>query len=287
MGWWGGRNTERVRDRIVGWGGYEKIVKMQEELLLGGGKKAILWQRRESGEKCLCMRGGLPQSPHSVCYGTGIVGGYRQINSREIYLYRDNNKIRVYSDEKGSEEYLIVGNSVETDWFDGRTEGGFVGSVEFVVYRGGGTVVEFSIDGIEWRGELELPVERFKIRLRDIDNVFEICRVRIKERKDNWMYFAENPPLRMEQLFRWGVDVQPFDVRVWTISDRVMLKTGDVIRWLEGYYEGLRYSIVNVRVTQFVRERDMKEPDRGSSNVLTQVVGARKIKSSEELFRLW
>lgn len=288
MSWWSGIHTRSPRDRFVSWNSYSKIVEMQNELLKAGGKKALYWQRRKSGEVCPCARNGMPQSPHSICYGTGIVGGFRLYNSREIYLYRVDNNIKVWSDEKGIvETYPIVANMIETDWYDGNTFD-FVGKIESVVYKGG-TRVEFSSDGINWfdTNNFNLPVDQFKIKLSNIDTLFEVCRIRIKEKNDNWMYFAENPPLRMEQLFRWGIDMQPFDVRVWTISDNVIIRTGDVIKWLEGYYAGERYTVVNARVTQFVREKDNNTPDLDSSNVLTQILGMRKVKSAEELFRIW
>jgi hypothetical protein len=295
MPYWAGLHTTTPRDRIVSWEGYYKIVDMQEQLLRTAGKKAVVWQRLSAGEKCPCMRNDMPMNPHSICYGTGIVGGYKQFNRREIYVYRSgSNEIKIW-DEYNNSVQVLSGAVVESDWIDGNSGINVTGDMEWDVKKEGSVSVWVSFNGISWEEVLvgrkfSFPVERFKLRLTNIDSRFEILRIRLSRDSNNWWYFAENPPLRMEQLFRWGIDMQPFDVRVWTIIDEekgLVLRTGDLLHWLEGYYAGYRYSVVNNRVTQFVREVDAGVADSNSSGILTQILGMRKVKSAEQDYRVW
>jgi hypothetical protein len=295
MPYWAGLHTTTPRDRIVNWEGYYRIVDMQEQLLKTAGKKAVVWQRLSAGEKCPCMRNDMPMNPHSICYGTGIVGGYRQFNRREIYVYRSgSNEIKIW-DEYNNSVQVLSGAVVESDWIDGNSGINVVGDMEWDVKKEGSVSIWISFSGISWEEviagrKFSFPVERFKLRLMNIDSRFEILRIRLSRDSDNWWYFAENPPLRMEQLFRWGIDVQPFDIRVWTIIDEkkgLVLRTGDLLHWLEGYYAGYRYSVVNNRVTQFVREADAGVADSNGSGILTQILGMRKVKSAEQDYRVW
>lgn len=295
MPYWSGLHSVTPRDRIVSWNGYDRVVEMQEQLLKTAGKKAVVWQRIDIGERCPCARGGMPMSPHSICYGTGIVGGYVQFNRREVYVYRSSDsEVKVWDMFNNVVQVLnISGGSVESDWIDGRGGVLVADFLGYNLYKRGSAEVLISVDGVNWvnleNENVIFPVDRFKVKLNNITSQFEVLRLRISKEKENWWYFAENPPLRMEQLFRWGIDVQPFDVRVWTIIDEkkgLVFRTGDLILWLEGYYAGYRYSVVNNRVTQFVRERDYGI-DSDSSGILTQVLGMRKVKSAEQDYRVW
>jgi hypothetical protein len=293
--YWSGLHTITPRDRVVSWDGYGKIVDMQEKLLRTAGKKAVVWQRLSAGVKCPCMRNDMPMNPHSICYGTGIVGGYKQFNSREIYVYKSGvDEIKIW-DEYNNVVQVLNGTVMESDWIDGKSGINVVSNMSWQVKKEGSIEIWISFNDVNWElleegKEFKFPVERFKLRLLDVDNKFEILRIRLNKEANNWWYFAENPPLRMEQLFRWGIDVQPFDIRVWTIIDEskgLVFRTGDVVLWLEGYYAGYRYSIVNNRVTQFVREADTGVADSNSSGILTQIMGMRKVKVAEQDYRIW
>ncbi len=285
---WSGRDSETIRDIFVNLDVYSKIKNMQTHLLLAGAKKAQLWYRMFEDEEnyslCPCVKDSpstLPQKPHSICYGTGIVGGYRKYGYKELIVYRKNaQEVLNIDDYKTNYDIDIVGNTIETDWID--LDQDIIAGTKIIYYNYGNTMskVLFSTDGANWRQELALyPASKFKIRITDIDNLFECVRFRIQVKPQPFILLSERPPSRLIALIREGLKENPFDIECWTIGSSV-LYSGDLIRWMEGYYKGQFYSVSSVRVSQFVRTAD-------ESETLTQVLGMRRILPAEQLSRIW
>jgi len=286
MSWWGGRdqNTDTVRDWFVTFGAFQKVTEMQYNLLTAAGKKCELWFRNLSTtEKCPCNTNNTPLNPHYICYGTGYVGGYSKYGYREWTIYRKSNTILRFFDGTNAYDMTIAGNAVTTNDIVGTNP--VIAPMLSDTY-GAGMTVKYSIDNTNWTDTLNLPVAKFKIRISNISALFEASRFRVKTTATPWIYLSENPPTRFEQLFKQGLDSTPFDIRTWTIGD-FRLYSGDVIKWLEGQYVDQRYTMVNTRPTQFVKDYDEQVADRYSSDLLSQIATMRKVKQSEQLGRIW
>jgi len=280
--WWSGKDTPSIRDRFLSFNSFDKIRGMQEELLNAGGKKCHVWFRVYTHGSCTCVEeDGQAKSNHPVCYGTGFIGGYEKYGYDTFVVYRkDSNTLRVVGD--GVDETVpILSNQVEFDWIQAKDEYG--GDVEYKLEgKRSRATVEFSSNGVDWSGTLTFPVQtgQFKVRITSIDGFLESLRFRVKKVDDVFIRLSENPPRRLEQLLREGLIQEPFDIRAWTISRDFIITSGDIIEWIEGVWTGERYIATTLTQSQFVLDAEQ-------SSFLTQILGMRKIRSVEQLYRVW
>lgn len=300
MSWWSGVHTNSIRDRFIVWDSYDKLREMQLLLLKSGAKKARWWSLLYQGVLCPCAKenNGVPQNPHYLCYGTGVLGGYHLFGTYEWMITRDfvtgSNGLMAIDINKGvviNTGGTISDNQIVSDWIDaqGYRSTGFV-QAQYDLYRDNAGKVEFTTSGDAWQDALYFPCSSFRVRVtgQDVVSRFRYLRLRVFERDDAWVYLSETPPLRLEQIFRWGIDTQPFDVRVWTIMDGdAVLKTGDIIEWLEGAWTGMRYTVVNNKISQMPLLEDTFRPSVVAFKVLSQVLSMRKVKASEQDAQVW
>jgi len=300
MGWWSGIDTVSPRDRFVTWDTYSKIRDLQLSLLKATAKKAYWWSLLYQGVCCSCSKEseGVPENPHDLCYGTGIVGGYHLFGTHEWIVTLDfvtgSGLLMVVDVNKGV--IVSVGGSVSddeivSDWIDvSDLSLSDFAPMQYRLYRADIGTVQFSYIGDFWEDSLYLPHDKFRVRIvgTNVKRKFRSLRLRVVDRAAPWVYLSETPPLRLEQLFRWGIDTQPFDVRVWTILDGdALLKTGDIVEWLEGAWSGMRYTVVSNKISQFPVVSDASVPETSSFKLLSQVLSMRKVKVSEQDGRVW
>ena len=281
--YWGGRDSATPKERILSYNGYDKIKDMQTALLKTGAKRALLWTRYYDADNiqvCPCTNSeGLPQSPHSICYATGIVGGYRRWGYQEWIIYRtDSTHLIVYDYSTGT-TFPIRGNTIISDWLIVADNATSDALIEVYMYGHTASVVKYSIDGNNWVDNLVILPPKFKIEISNIDSLFESLRIAIKISDENYIYLSESPPERMEELLRHGMDSSSFEIRCWTVLDKI-LRTGDVIKWTEGRFNGQLYTLVPMRVSQLPNSES-------TSDMLSQFVGMRRVKLGEQLAKLW
>lgn len=264
MSYWSGYSTKWARDRIIGWDGVAKIKAMQRELLVAGAKSAKVWKRMWSGVRCSCVMSERPVKPHMVCYGTGVVVGFRQIGYDDIVIWRefDREDVRaVIGDREIGISVVNLGNrdvSVVTEWIDGQ---GWVGELNWFRNKNWGSV-EITVDDAEWFevNSLVLPVERFKVRINGNDNFgFFRAKVRKKNEQELWL-ISEIPVRRLEELLRWARAEVTGDVSAWCLADEPELWTGDLIEWTEGKFMNKRFKVVDRVMTQFKMNEDVSVP---------------------------
>lgn len=279
MTWWAGASTAHVRDRIVGWGGLQKIQGMQEELLMAGGKRSRFWQRLWAGSLCPCVKENQPQVPHSICYGTGWVGGYKEYGWREWLIYRKSALLYGVITPEGSYDIIptVVGtqHTVTTNYIPGTMlTAGLVKSNQART----GITITYSVNSTVWTPTLTGPVTQFKIRIVAEERNIEIVRVRGKESADE-ILISEQPPRRVAELLKWGLEDKVGDIRCWTIAQPV-LYSGDIVEWKEGQWDGQRYTIVDKKASQFRKTAT-------ESEAITQLLSMRKADLSQQIGRIW
>lgn len=264
MSYWSGYSTKYARDKITGCDSVAQIKAMQRELLIAGAKSAKVWKRIWSGVKCSCVMSERPVRPHMVCYGTGIVVGFRQLGYEDIVVWRDFDSSVVSGVVNNSVLNVSVvdlggGNvQVVTDWISGSD---WSGELQWFRNKNWGSV-EVSIDDMNWFNvnELVLPVDKFKIRISgNVD--FGFFRAKVRKRGENELWLiSEQPVRRLEELLRWARAEVTGDVSAWCLADEPELWTGDLLEWTEGRFVSKRFKVVDRVMTQFKVDDNSSEP---------------------------
>ncbi len=279
MSFWTGRKEDggisRARDKMLSFGARERILDLQDELLTAGGKKVFLWLRRWTGEFCVCNKQGQVISPHSICWGTGLVGGYRKYGFIDWIIYKKTDLKYGVITPILDYEVSMVNNQVTTNWINGT---GFIGDVTKNVLRRD-IQVQYTVDDLIWSDNLTLPQTQFKIRI-NINDDFEIIRVRgAKINHKDYILMSEVPPRRLMELQPSGLKDLVADIRGWTLSSPY-LSTGDVIEWREGSWKNKRYTIVDRKVSQL-------KINENESSTVSQILGMRQLEQFHQIGRIW
>uniref|UniRef100_A0A7V3N475 Uncharacterized protein n=1 Tax=candidate division CPR3 bacterium TaxID=2268181 RepID=A0A7V3N475_UNCC3 len=274
MVWWAGAHSLDVRSRMVDWSSFDKMKEMQRMLLLAGGKKVSIWLRAREGYVCSCLHGGELRE-HNQCWGTGILGGYFKAGSKEWIVGKGSEGYLIVTKDNGySVLPEIIGNEIriESEWID------VVGEVVPEAFAKSNVTVEFTVDGSVWVTSVVVREGRFKFRVTGVERDVLGTRIRIPDGQKSEILVSEHPPLRLEEWVKWGFGKDVVDIRGWTVSD-ILLNTGDLLEWEEGVYQGYRYVISNVRVSQFPYSRE-------ESGQITQVLGLRYVRPEQVLSKV-
>ncbi len=279
MSWWAGLHTPFLRERFVGWNAYQKMLDMQKQLLITGAKRAKLWTKLWTGEKCICVVDDQQQTPHHICYGTGWVGGYKEYGWREWLIYKKSDLLYRFISAVGSYDVApqVVGDvhTVVSDWI--LADDLLPSVIKNMSYLRNITV-SYSVNDTAWVDSIQFPVTRFKIKIvgRAVD--MEVIRVRGQEGVEE-VLFSEAPPRKFEEWIRSGMHSEIVDIRCWTINEPLIF-TGDIVEWLEGHWIGERYVVVDLKASQF-RTSDTE------SSILTQFTGMRHAENYQQTGRVW